>query len=73
MMIQGIEAHNRSDCPSRKLLLAMSVGHLRGAVRVAVESHFENCDSCLAELQSVDDSSDPLIVGIARTGGSGNR
>ncbi len=62
MMIQGIESHNRSGCPSRKLLLAMSVGQLRGAVRVAVESHFENCDACLAELQSVDDSSDPLIV-----------
>ena len=62
MMVQAIESHNRSGCPDRELLLAMSVGQLRGAVRVAVERHLENCDACLAELQSVDDSSDPLIV-----------
>jgi serine/threonine protein kinase len=62
MMIQQIDSQDLSGCPGREWLLAMSVGRLCGEERDAVERHLQGCDSCLAELQSVDDGSDPLIA-----------
>ena len=66
-MIQLIDSQAAGGCPDRTLLLALSVGRLRGKVQDAVESHLHDCGSCLAELQSVDDGTDPLIADLRGT------
>jgi len=55
---------DRSACPSRERLLALSSGRLRGVHQDEVERHLAGCTSCLAVLQAVDDRSDPLIADL---------
>ena len=55
-------------CPGRELLEALSLGQLHGDVRDEIERHVECCCLCVASLEAIDDSSDPLIADLRASG-----
>jgi hypothetical protein len=50
-----------SECPSRELLFAFSVGDLAGEIQERIAQHLERCGGCVAALQELDHVADPLL------------
>src|SRR5262245_60878851 len=55
-------------CPDREMLAALAAGNLSGATLEAVAAHIDSCPDCLAFVQGLQPTTDPLLGPLGQPG-----
>src|SRR5579883_3051448 len=58
---------NAANCPAHELLARFALGDLSAAEFARIAEHLEQCRTCAAVLQTLDDHTDPLLTSLRKT------